>query len=1714
MSESSLEPALSVSQLRFEHYEILTREDGTPFRLGSGAMGLTYKAIDVNLRRAVALKLISARFLGDESARRRFVREARAAASVRDSNVASVFHLGKSGDSYFYAMEFVDGEPLDKLIRHSGTLEVKLALEIMTQVASGLSAVHRQNLVHRDIKPSNIMVSLEGGGTTAKIIDLGLAKGVAESQSETAVSVPGSFAGTPEFASPEQFVGIGVDIRSDLYSLGATLWNMLTGQSPFRGTSAELMHQQLHAPLPIGQLGHVPQPVVALIEVLLEKDPARRFRNPGALLKTMPMIFEAIDVGWTISAQDLRQMALTDVASATHKSSTRRGPEKISVARLPSTASQVFGREQDIAFLDAAWSDPQVNVVTIVAWAGVGKSTLVNHWLRRIAAEHYRSAELVFGWSFYRQGTGGQSGSADEFLDAALTWFGDPNPRIGTVWEKGERLVRLVTHRRTLLVLDGLEPLQHPPGPQEGRLREPSLQTLLRELAAFNPGLCVITTRLPIADIADHEHGSARRLDLDQLSSDASVELLRALGVKGDEAELRRAGDEFSGHCLALTLLGSYLTDALDGDIRRREEVSKRLADDVRKGTHARAVMESYQTWLGEGPELSVLRILGLFDRPADAKAVGTLLKSPAIGGLTESLTDLSPTGWRTILAKLRRARLLAAEDPHNLGHLDAHPLVREFFGEQLRSERPDAWKECNRRLYHYYRTLTPQLPDSFREMEPLFLATVCGCNAGLFRDALHQVYIPRIQRGDASFSAKVLGARGALISVLAHFFEPGRWGSLVEATVDGQNLTAEDQVFVLMQAGLNLSATRGFSAPEARICYERAEPLCHTINDSSLLYLALVGQWRYSLLTDDLRVTLQIAKRIYSLAREKNDAAFLLGAYNALAGSHHYMGDFELARQYAVDGVQTWRQGGLQSPPEEVSAPAVTCLYFEALCEWHVGQIESSRATMAQAISLAKELNDSHALVLALYHSAILSVYERNPAEVERWASDVIEVSARRGFVSHLSGASVLRGWARSALGNTAEGISLIGAGIREYRAGGSILGLPFFLALKAEALHAAGRTPEALDAIKEADAVVEKSGSGRRHWSAELHRLRGVFLAGIGADETQIEKSFRAAIRTAKQQKSISLIARAEASFAEYRRQRGAGSDPLTISLPSAKGIEQSIAVLPFESLSDNRNDAYFADGVHDEILSNLAKVSQLKVISRTSVMTYRPGANRDLRSIADALGVANVVEGTVRRDGNRMRLTSKLIDARTDEIVWSETYDRYLTDIFAIQSEIAQTVASRLSAQLSPEERKDIEEKPTNNLEAYDLYLQAKQLLGPNTVVIILWRIEKETFSRAIHLLEEATQKDRNFALAYSMIAKAHDYLYSDQVDRTPERRALGDAAINEALRLRPDLAEVHLAAAFHLYTCYRDFERARVQIAIAARALSNSSDLLQLSAFIDRVQGRWEKATASLNRAVTLNPRNPELLFTLADTYRCRRRYRDNERILDRLIELEPDQPLFPLEKARSAFAEKADLNGIRAAHEALPTSMKDDVYITWERVYYAMCARDFAAAGESVSKNPNEEIRFFGPLVPRRIVALWLELVQGNHPTIEEFGAAREQLSRNVEADRTDPFMLAALALADVALGRKEESLQEARRAMEMRPISEDAEDGPCIAANVAVVYAWANQSDFAFEQLNILIKRTSYLLVTYGNLKTNPSWDPLRTDPRFEKLLAELAPKD
>jgi serine/threonine protein kinase len=318
--------AVEKSPARFEHYEILTRPDGSLHELGHGGMGITFKAIDLNLDIPVALKVLNLQLFQEKLARRRFFHEARSAASVRHPNVASVYHLGSREGELFYAMEFVEGETLENLVNRSGRIEPMLTFEIAAQVAAGLGAVHQRNLVHRDIKPSNIMVQLkDGGASLVKIIDLGLAKTINGPRSQSAISIPGAFVGTPEFASPEQLTGVGVDIRSDLYSLGVTLWVMLTGKPPFIGTPAEVMHQHLHTPLPLAALKYVPQPIIVLIEALLEKDPRYRLQSPSKFLEAMPIIVDAIKAERPIRSQNLweppqgqvtqNQRAATDLAA-------------------------------------------------------------------------------------------------------------------------------------------------------------------------------------------------------------------------------------------------------------------------------------------------------------------------------------------------------------------------------------------------------------------------------------------------------------------------------------------------------------------------------------------------------------------------------------------------------------------------------------------------------------------------------------------------------------------------------------------------------------------------------------------------------------------------------------------------------------------------------------------------------------------------------------------------------------------------------------------------------------------------------------------------------------------------------------------------------------------------------------------------------------------------------------------------------------------------------------------------------------------------------------------------------------------------------------------------------------------------------------------------------------------------------------------------------
>jgi hypothetical protein len=383
---------------------------------------------------------------------------------------------------------------------------------------------------------------------------------------------------------------------------------------------------------------------------------------------------------------------------ATHRSFARLPPDKIYASQLPATRRDLFGRQAELSTLDESWNNPNTNIISIVAWGGMGKSSLINHWLQRISRDNYRGAMCIFAWSFDNQSAVNEKLLGDDFIESALRWFEYTGPSEGTDQVKGEQLAKLIRAQRTLLILDGIELLQFPPGRQEGRFRHEGLRALLRELAAYNPGLCVVATRLAMSDLEDFERGTAQRIDLGRLPPKAGAQLLKAQGVKGRQGELERATKEYGGHALALTLLGSYLTDVCDSDIRRRNEIET-LQGDNRYGGHAQQVLKSYEKWLGEGAEIAVLRVLGAFNRPVHTEEIIALAGGPVLPHLTDSLQSLSIQTWEQTFSRLRRAGLLSAKDKDRPRELDAHQLVRDYFREQLEHDYPDVWQEFTRRL-------------------------------------------------------------------------------------------------------------------------------------------------------------------------------------------------------------------------------------------------------------------------------------------------------------------------------------------------------------------------------------------------------------------------------------------------------------------------------------------------------------------------------------------------------------------------------------------------------------------------------------------------------------------------------------------------------------------------------------------------------------------------------------------------------------------------------------------------------------------------------------------------------------------------------------------------------------------------------------------------------------------------------------------------------
>jgi TolB-like protein/Flp pilus assembly protein TadD len=556
-----------------------------------------------------------------------------------------------------------------------------------------------------------------------------------------------------------------------------------------------------------------------------------------------------------------------------------------------------------------------------------------------------------------------------------------------------------------------------------------------------------------------------------------------------------------------------------------------------------------------------------------------------------------------------------------------------------------------------------------------------------------------------------------------------------------------------------------------------------------------------------------------------------------------------------------------------------------------------------------------------------------------------------------------------------------------------------------------------------------------------------------------------------------------------------------------------EKSIAVLPFENLSEEKANAFFADGVQDEILTNLARIADLKVISRTSVMQYKTGLQRNLREIGQQLGVAHLLEGSVQRAANRVRVNAQLIDARTDAHLWAQTYDRDLADVFAIQSEIAKAIADQLQAKLSPNEKKAIEQPPTTDLAAFDLYTRAKTLLLMTSFTVT----REQNMLQAVELLNQAVARDPAFFEAYYQLVYANAYVYSTLGDHTPARLALAEAALQAAIRLRPDAGETHLARAQYLYFGARDYAGALAELGLARPSLPNDPRLFELTGYILRRRGQQEEGLRNLEKAVELDPRNYFTMQQIAISYDLLRRHPEEAAILDRALTIIPNDLAVKGARALVDFLWKAD---IRPLHEMIDSILaKNPGSISEVADNWFLCAlaeQDRVAAERALVALGENPCWSEGPVILNHSFGegLLARVIKDDAKARAAFSKARAEEEKIVQAQPDYGPPLCVLGLIDAALGHKEAALQEGRRAIELLPVEKDSVNGSYMIQYFAVIAVWAGEKDLALQQLEIGLRvPVASQLLSYGGLKLLPFWDPLRGDPRFEKIVQSLAPK-
>jgi TolB-like protein/Tfp pilus assembly protein PilF len=1443
---------------RFDQYELITNDDGVPVELGRGAMGVTYKALDTNLRCEVALKVIHPRYLADDSSRARFLSEARAAAQLRHRNIASVFHLGSERGEYFYAMELVEGETIEDRVRSKGPIDNVTALDITLQVTRALTATGDRKFVHRDVKPSNIMLCTEADGAiVAKLIDFGLVRAITDQTPSSNTSPTRSgFIGTPHYASPEQFGRATTDARSDIFSLGVTLWFMLSGKVPFDGTREEIQGTQLSGALPLDQLKAIPRNVVDLIKRMLQPDPAKRPESPASLKEQLNKCIAAIDA----SKQKQR---------------------------------------------------------------------------RRFAYSALAAAMIIIG-----------ALAASYIL-----------PRKLTPSAAGENVPQ-----KSIAVL-----------PFENLSND-------REDASFADGVQddLLTKLAKIADLK-----VISRTSVMQYRGEHNIRQIGdALGVSHVlEGSVRKTGAwlHINAQLIDTRSDTHVWAEEYDRDLKDVFAIQSEIAQKVAERLHAR--ISPAEKLAIERPVTADLTAFDLYSRAKNLLLAGSFTSS-------------------------EKANLLRAADLLNQAVAHDPTFFQAYC--QLAS--------VHDQLYHFRFDRTPQ-------------------RMAVAEAAIESAFRLRPDAGEAHLAR----AR--------HLYQGYRNydGASAELEIARQSLPNDARLFELK--GYIERRRPGGNQEEALHNLERAIEL--DPRNSLLLEQTALSYDNLRRYRDEERVLDRVLTLSPNDAETKVSRAFVQLDWKADAGP----------LRKTIDEIRAKNPADIQS----VADSWLNC----ALAERDGAAAENALAALGENSFGNETVKYSPAFIEGL---------------IARLTKD--DAKARAAFTAARTQQEKLV----RARPDDAGPLCVLGL-------------IDAALGRKEEALREGRRAIELLPVEKDAiNGVSIVMGLAR-------------IAAWVGDNDLACEQ-LATALRypASPTYGQLKLMPWWDPLRGDPRFERIVASLAPKGAAASENIPEKSIAVLPFENLSDDKDNAYIANGIQDEILTRLSKIADLKVISRTSTQHYK-SAPENLPEIGRQLGVANILEGSVQKSGDAVRVNVQLIKAATDSHLWADTFDRKLTDILSVESEIAKATADQLQAKLTTPEGQVIAAKESDNPEAYDAYLRG-------LAYTLRTSATQANCLSAQKYLREAVRLDPRFALAWALLSYVDaDGYITTILQTTVALREEARQAADTALTLQPRLGEALVAKGQYHYACLKDYDTAMRYFEQARPFLPNNSQIPQLLAYVTRRQGQWDRSEVYFNEAERLDPRNVSLLAQHALSYIHLRRFPDALRKLDQVLDIIPDDLDTLVSEANIAQAE-GDLPRAAALLAPLHTGT-DNTDALETQVYQAILERhpgaiiprlnEILATSDPALGYFNGELRFW---------LGWAQEVAGDHAAAQKiWRQARSELEDFLKEQPENHLLLGYLALTNMGLGDKKTSFALSERAMALVPIEKDASSGPAPIEILARVSAQMGEPDRAIAALEKLLSipyeapLASNPPLTPALLRLDPMFDPLRNDPRFQKLVASVAPK-